>query len=139
MKNEIVLRFCIWDFEDQTPDQITNLLQISPSKVFIKGERKNPKFAPIAEANSWFLNASAGKYAPFEDQMRWLVGIMEAKTEIFRSLSEKYYCEFSCAFYIYIGNGESTPSVHLEPYAIEFLNRLKVEFDIDILLLENKD
>lgn len=41
MKNEIILRFSIWGFDDITHDEISELIGIKPSKVYVKGERKN--------------------------------------------------------------------------------------------------
>ena len=113
-KNEIILRFCIWDFDDVTPDDITLLLGIAPSKVYIKGEKKNPNFSGLAKKNGWIMDSLHDKYCSFEEQMTSLLDVIESRIELFKPLCEKYYCEFSCALYIYIDNEESTPPVHAQ-------------------------
>jgi hypothetical protein len=37
-KNEIWVSLCIWDFEDLTHEQLTELIGISPSKIHIKNQ-----------------------------------------------------------------------------------------------------
>lgn len=44
MKNEVVLEFCIWDYDDITCEQITAMLEINPSRVYVKGQPMNPTF-----------------------------------------------------------------------------------------------
>ena len=36
MKNEVVLDFCIWDYDDITHDDITHLLGIEQIKIILK-------------------------------------------------------------------------------------------------------
>ena len=57
------------------------------------------------------------------------------KIEIFKYLCDKYLCEFSCGIYIYIDSEESTPWVHLSDRYNNVIKVLKVEFDVDIILL----
>jgi hypothetical protein len=83
MKNEIILGFCIWDFADISPNDITNRLGIQPTKVYIKGEKKNPKFASLAKKNGWIMSAGLDKYASFEAQMNAILDVIEQKIDAF--------------------------------------------------------
>jgi len=135
MKNEVILDFCIWGFEDITPDHITQALGIQPTKVYIKGEKKNPQFAALAKKNGWRMNAGLDKYASFEDQMKALLDTIESRIDLFRPFCEKYYCEFACAVKVYYDNDESTPSLHLDVRYNRLAKELNIEFDVDLYCL----
>jgi len=139
MKNEVVLDFCIWGFEDITPDHITEALGIQPVKVYIKGQKTNPKLVKVAKRNGWRMGSGLDKYASFEDQMKTMLDIIECKIELFRPFCEKYYCEFSCAIFIRYDNEESTPWVHLDSRYNRLIKDLNIEFDFDLYCLPNKE
>ncbi len=135
-KNEISFSFCIWDFNDISHDEISELLGVKPSKVYIKGERKNPKVNALAKKNGWILDPpGCDNYSSFEDQMNSLLDVIESKIEAFRIICKKYYCEFSCGLYIYVDNDESTPWVHLNSRYNNLIRELNIELDVDIILL----
>lgn len=48
-KNEIILDFGIWGFNDISHNEITIMLGIEPVKLHIIGEKINPKFLSIAK------------------------------------------------------------------------------------------
>lgn len=135
MKNEIFLNFCIWGFEDIDANDITSTLSLTPSKIYTKGEKNNPKFNGTAKQNGWLLSSRLNRFASFEDQMNDLLDIIEPKIDLFRPLCEKYYCEFSCALFIHCGNEESTPWIHLNSRYNAVIKELNIEFDIDLYIL----
>lgn len=138
MQNEIVLRFCIWNFDDITHDDITTIIETAPFKIVIKGERKNPNFSAPAKHNGWILSSPVEKYASFDEQMNALLDILEPKINVLKPLCLKYDCEFSCAVFIGYNNGESTPWLHLNERYNRLIRELKIEFDVDIYCLSNK-
>ena len=138
MKNELDLSFCIWGFEDITPENLTQLLSIQPFKIYTKGQPKNPNFSALAKQNGWVMRPLTNNDASFEEQMNALLNIIESKIDLFKPLCDKYYCEFSCAVYIRYNNGESTPWIHLNNRYNELIKKLKIEFDVDLYCLPNK-
>lgn len=139
MKNEVYLDFIITDFEDISHDEITQRLGINPTKVYVKGQKKNPKSAGISKRNRWLMASGLDKYASFEDQMKAMLDIIESKIDLFRPFCEKYYCEFSCAIFIRYDNDESTPSVHLDARYNRLIKELNIEFDVDLYCLPNHE
>ena len=139
MKNKVFLDFCIWRFEDITPDEITRRLSIQPIKVYVKGEKTNPKLAILAKENGWRMRPTLDQYASFENQMNAMLDIIESKIDLFRPFCEKYLCEFSCALYISYNSGESTPWVHLNSRYNKLIKELNIEFDVDIYGLPNSE
>lgn len=51
MKHDLNLRFCIWQYEDITHQEITNELGLTPSWTFVKGEVVNSKVTRLAKNN----------------------------------------------------------------------------------------
>jgi hypothetical protein len=137
MKNEVFLDFCIWNFEDVTHEEITQRLGIVPTRIYVKGQRIDPKFSRISKKNGWRMSSGLDKYASFADQMKAMLDIIEFKIDLFRPFCEKYYCEFSCAVYIRYDNGESTPWVHLDARYNRLVKELNIEFDVDLYCLPN--
>lgn len=139
MRNEIDLRLCIWDYEDITHEQITELTGVVPFKVYEKGKKKNPNFGALAKQNGWLMKGPFGNYDSFEEQMDALLDILEVKSDVFRPLLENYYSEISCALYIYVDSEESTPYVHLNERHMRILQQMNIEFDLDIILLAKRE
>lgn len=137
-KNEVIVDFVIADFNDITHEEITRKIGINPIKVYVKGEKRNPrnpKSTALLKNNRWVMGSSLDKYSSFEDQMNALLNIIEPKIELFRPFCAKYYCEFSCAVYIYFDNEESTPWVHLNARYNKLITELNIEFDVDLYCL----
>lgn len=133
-KNEIILRFSIYGFNDISHDEITESVGISPSFVRVKGQKKNPRNpnSPLIDVNKWTIDSGLDKYSNFDDQLNSLLGIIEAKKEIFELICSKYTCEISCGIFIYFDNGESTPWVHLDSRYNNIIKEMNIEFDVDL-------
>ncbi len=138
-RNQVDLRFSIWNFEDLSHSEISDTLGLLPQKVYIKGEFRNPKNtnpdSPRVKKNGWILNSGLDEYAPFEHQMNNLLDILEPRIDTLKEISVKYLCEFSCALHVYRDNGESTPSVHLDERYNNFIKEVNVEFDLDLYVV----
>lgn len=133
-KNEVDLRFGIFDFEDISHADITNSLGIAPFYMRIKGELRNPRNldSPLWDKNSWHMKSGLDKYADFDDQMNAMLDIIEQKIDVFKPFCLKYYCEFSCAIFVFKDNGESTPWAHLDKRYNKLAAALNIEFDVDL-------
>jgi hypothetical protein len=131
MENEIHLTLGIWGFTDITHQGITDILGLQPVKVHVLGDKINPKFLPTAKENGWMYTHSEIVTRPFEEQMNELVSVLRTKRDGLKKLSDKYYCELSCAIFKK-GEDESMPWVHLTKDHILFLNQFNIEFDLDL-------
>lgn len=137
MKNEVHVGFGIWDFEDTSHDEITKELKVSPSKIYIKGENKNPKFNQVSKSNGWIIQSPLDIYSSFDEQLNALLNIMLNNKAAFQSVCKRYYCEISVAIYMYFDNGESTPSLYLTKEQINTIDQFNVEVDFDLYCLPN--
>lgn len=131
--NNMYFDFCIWNYEDITHEDITKLLNINPTMIYIKGKPMNPKMKILAKKNGWRIDNPLDNKSLFEDQLNAMLDLLEPKIEILQMLSKKYGCEYEFSLAIFIYNRkESTPWVHLTPRYNEFIRQLEVEFDLDL-------
>ena len=135
--NEVVLRFCIWGFDDITHDEISKALGVNPTKVYIKGQRKHANFSALAKENGWLFEPDYDRYASFQDKLAFLLQFLTPRTEVIKEYCKKYKCEISCGVYIYFENGESTPSIYLNTEYNRIIKELDIAFDVDIICLPN--
>lgn len=137
MRNEIILRFGIWGFDDMTHDEISKVTELVPTKIYIKGQKKNINFSVLSKENGWLYQPTKDVYSSFEEQLNLLLMIIENKRSVFEDLCKKYSCEISCGVYIYIDIDESMPSIHLDSRYHKTINNLNISFDLDIYCLQS--
>ncbi|WP_079243163.1 DUF4279 domain-containing protein [Chryseobacterium indologenes] len=131
IKNDLNLRFNIWDYEDINDSEITESLSLVPYKVYIKGKQINPKSPRISKRNGWVYSASYGNGDDFKEQMDKILDVLEPKIPVLREYAKKYYCEFSCALFLN-NREESAPYVQLDKRYNAFVREVDAEFDFNI-------
>lgn len=139
MKHEIDVRLCFWEFEDLTPEAITNLLGIEPSRVMRTGDPRGPSGKRFWPYNGWIWEASADKSTPFEAQCNAVLDLLEARREAIKSFSHRCSGEISCMLWLYCDNGESTPSVNLDARYHALASELNLSFDLDLYCSTNDE
>ncbi|MFB6454386.1 DUF4279 domain-containing protein [Chitinophaga sp. Hz27] len=132
MKNKIDLRLIFYTDGDMNHEEIESMIGIKPFRTYTKGLPKNSFVKVLAKSSAWHMEVSNNKETSFEDQLNALLDLIEAKYEVFESLCHRYSCEISCAVFLYFGNEESTPWIHLDQRFMDLCSKLKIEFDIDM-------
>lgn len=133
--------FCIWDFEDISPEQLTEIIGLQPVKTYIKGQTKstNPNFhGYLAKESGWIIDSGCSEDSSFEEHMNALCVILESKLEVLKSICQKYSCEIKCTPTVYSGTEESTPSIHLDQRYNNLVKELNIEFDLDLYCYDGK-
>lgn len=120
-----------------TPQEITDILGITPSRIFIKGEKRFPKLnlKPTHKENAWSLRASKDiSSLDINDYIKPVVEILFPIREKLIILCEEkdLYSELSCVIEII----EQSPIMHLEPDLISKIALLQTHIDFDIILTE---
>ena len=131
IKNDLSLRFNIWDYEDINDSEITESLNLIPYKVYIKGNQINQNSPRKSRRNGWIYGPSYGNGDGFEEQMNKILDVLEPKIPILREYAKKYYCEFSCALFLN-NREESAPWIHFNKRYNAFIREVDAEFDFDI-------
>ncbi|MBB4808274.1 hypothetical protein HNP38_003616 [Chryseobacterium defluvii] len=131
IKNDLNLRFSIWDYEDITDADISQSLNLVPYKMYSKGKRINQKIPRPSKKNGWVYGAPYGNKDDFEEQMNKILDVLEPKISILKEYSKKYYCEFSCALFLN-NREENVPWIHFDKRYNAFIKDVDAEFDVDI-------
>jgi hypothetical protein len=133
-ENRIKLSLMISNFNDINHLDISELLEMKPDFVRIKGEKKNPKNAnsPLIEVNKWAIDSGISQHEDFDTQLSALLDRIESKISIFRILCKKYTCIISCGIFVYFDNEESTPWISLGSRYNKLAEELNLEFDMDL-------
>jgi len=131
IKNDLSVRFEIWDFEDITCDDITNSLNLQPFKTYVKGTEIHENSPKKSQRNGWMYGAGYGTGKDFSGQMEDILEVLIPKLNLLKAYSEKYYCEISCALFLN-SREESVPWIHLDKSQIIFMKEVNAEFDVDI-------
>lgn len=132
--HEIYLSLRVARFDNISHEEITGLLSLQPTKIHKVGEPKNPlrPDGPTKKYNNWIYEVQCEKSTPFEIQMAHLLDIIEAKLDVFKTLSNQYTIEIRCAVYLHASSRESTPSIHLDSRYRNVLKEVNLEFDLDL-------
>jgi len=138
-KNHVTVRFCIWGFEDISHDEISKDLGVTPIKQYYKGQRNNSNYSGLAKENGWLYEPKTLPDETFDEQMSSLLNFIENNEETLIAFSNKYFCEISCAVFIYCDIEESTPSIHLDAKYNQVVKKLNLDFDVDLYCLQSKD
>lgn len=135
---EIELDLTLHGF-DIDPDQISKILSLSPTQVWLKGESIQ-KTALKRKSNGWVLSSGLEKSAELYDHINALFSKIKPVLLNFNDLPLSTEKELSCVIYIYQEKGNAaeehrTPAIHLEREQVEILNQVGAEFDLDLYVL----
>jgi hypothetical protein len=135
MEYEISAAFLLYNF-DFDPDEITNLLKISPTKVKRIGDLINPKGTRRYTHNSWRIESKLQKSDGLEEHINSIFEQLQPSWQSLASLCSQYEAEISCIIYI---NSEQIPAIHFSKDIIRKVHELNAEIDVDLYILLGED
>ena len=116
------------------PHVISELLDLQPSRVTLKGElmpgeagRRGTRW----RHERWTYASPAGRAAPIEDQLRALLAVLESRREAIAEAARRYEVGLMCAAYFH----EVNPGFHLDAELIAGLAALRIDLDFDLYCL----
>lgn len=132
MKSEISVSFTLSGL-NFNPDQLTNTLEITPTKTWQVGDLINPQTILKRKENGWSLQSELDIYSyELEDHLNNLLEKLQSKSNVLKHLCLENYGELSCVIYAI---GEERPSIHLDQEIIKKVHQLNCEIDIDLYFL----
>jgi hypothetical protein len=83
-KNKLDLTFIIYDFNDMSHEQISEMLGIQPTYVRLKGEKRNHRNpdSPLVKDNGWGIGSGIDPFADFDSHMEALLDIIEHRLDV---------------------------------------------------------
>lgn len=127
--------------EDLTPDKITKIMGITPSKAWSKGDsipqEKGSRFIPRPDYpfGRWILYAPCSKYDSFDVQINALLEVLERLPSYATDLIKDYNGEISIAY----SSGEDSIGFHLDTYLIQRIYALGAELDITVYPIRDEE
>lgn len=129
-KNSVLIK--IHDFECSI-DEISNLLSVSPSEAWLKGDQIPGRQGNIKRKHStWQLRANVPSHVSIEEHLEYLLPIIKKNQETFRNLCDKYDCELTFVRYLY---QEFNPGFTFDKEFLRLVASIGFNIDIDIYML----
>lgn len=117
--------------KDFNPDDLTSILNITPSSQWLKGEIIRPNI--VRKYSCWIIGTEYEESCDINVQLKKVLKkISERKRELI-DLREKLDLQYRLDVVINIENNEK-PAIYLNSDVIEFANDIKAEFDFDLYI-----
>jgi len=129
-KNEFKLRLNIYGYQCPA-DEITGIIGINPSKVWLEGEPVIPRALNTHKENGWRICSPLGVNQELIEHWNELEKGMKIIASKRNLLPPEVEIELSCVIFAY----EYIPSIYFERRQIVLLDKLEAEIDIDLYSL----
>ncbi|GAA0332868.1 DUF4279 domain-containing protein [Morganella psychrotolerans] len=130
-KTTVKAEFSIYG-DDFNPDEITELLGISPMEVNLKGTINGTRKRPSTETN-WSIYTRKEESYDVKEQTRKIISILNDKVIILNEIKKKYNISFMLSLLIEVENGEK-PAIYWTPETNYFLGSIGAESSVDIYI-----
>lgn len=132
LKNEYKAWFILFGFEE-SPDEITKQLGVTPTETRIKGEYRNiskgkHEIKRLNKENAWLLKSELSNSVPIEKHLEHLINNIKPYKQNFIDVAKRYKLQFNCAMYYY----EANPGISLESNIMKEISELNIPLYFDI-------
>ena len=129
--NECYVYFA-FDGEDFEPEEITRILNVTPTSIKRKGERT---LSRILKHNSWRLSTPkiVSEYIDVCEMASSIIRILEPKTDVIKDIKNKFgvTVRLEVVLWITVHEEISTPAIGFEAKDIKFLADVGAYIDVD--------
>ncbi len=121
------VRLTVTDFEC-SPEEITQILGISPTETWLRGEPVLPKAKNVHHQNGWMIASPCDPMKTnISTQVGSLFSIIEPHIEAFAKLPVGTCVDLSCILYVY----DCRPVIGFSVDEVKMLARLGASIDVD--------
>lgn len=116
--------------DDLTPDEVTSLLRVPPTRSFARGDEVRHRRTParIASFGLWILDAPETEPADLDRQVSELLAPLPSDLGIWRGLASRFNVELFCGWFMKFGNEGLT----VAPGTLNALGERQIVLDLDI-------
>jgi hypothetical protein len=112
-----------------SPEHITNLIGVNPTKVWKRGEIVHPKAKNIHKESGWLLSSQRDAVnSSIDEQISTLSNVITPILGNFHKLPEGLEIELSCIINAY----EYMPPICFSTDSVAFASKLGASIDVDI-------
>ena len=132
-KSNSYVYFALSSDVDFNPELVTEALELQPTSIKRKAD-------PIPKKASWKLQRTVGASPNLKTASKEIIGLLQPKVEIIKSLRKTYNLNAHLIFKIDIDVHPevSTPYFPLDVETINFLHRTMTEVDFDIYKVDSR-
>jgi hypothetical protein len=123
----------IWG-EELRPDEITSRLDLKPTRIHIRGERKSSRVPLLWKESYWSLDCPINGESDPSDHLRWLLDVLEPKSAMLKEISARFRVEIWCGFSSESGQG----GFKLDANTLQRIANLDVPMTVDLYPPEAK-
>lgn len=129
-KSELAVFFRIVGFEC-SPAEVTSALQITPTGIWLKGEKRHAKGILVHNENCWELRSTLSHPAKLVDHVQELVSKLAPLQKVLAGLDTLSSKQLCCSLSIY---GDDRPEISLPPSILRAICDLGAGLDIDLIV-----
>lgn len=131
--DEIKVSIKVTNF-DCNPGQITKILDLKPTKTWLKGDLVHPKAINTHKENGWMFQLQISTDTPFRQQMQTLLDLAIPKKQLFLNLPNDAEIEINCVVYSIHGR----PDISLSSAMIKAVGEINAAIDFDLYQLPSE-
>jgi hypothetical protein len=131
-QDEIKVYLKITGFEC-SPDEISNIIDINPTKTWLKNEVIHKRALIRHKENGWILQSGLPRDTPIKIQIEDLLGVVLPRKQLFQKLPQGSKIAIYCVVYSTLGR----PDISLEPEMVKAIAELGAALDFDLYQLPN--
>ena len=137
MKEKTQIKVILSIFGDEfLPENLTQLLNISPSKSWIKGDKVHDRNNLYRKESSWDYEIGFVQTLFLDEVYNMLLTVFENNINALKNYITENNLEVKIYIVIEIYD-EEKPSIYFERRFLIFLNELNAEVDMDMYMLKN--
>ena len=116
--------------DDLTPDEVTTLLGVRPSRSFARGDEVRHRRTPprIAGFGMWSLDAPETEPADIDSQVSALLHPLTDDLDVWRELAVRFDVDVFCGWFMKYGN----EGIAMSPRTLLALAERQIVLDLDI-------
>lgn len=130
-KSNVMVKFVITG-EGFYPNIITDRLNLTPSKHWIKGDEIPRKNIKRKETN-WIICTEYEESFDINEQLNKIIHVIAEKKHILQELKKAYDIDYIFVIVVNVENNEK-PTMYFNRKFIEFANEIEAEFYIDLYI-----
>jgi hypothetical protein len=127
MKTETLVRLIFFSV-DRSPDEITELTGLIPSKAWKIGDLISPRGTICYKRSGWRIQSTIDKLEDLDAHIKSIQDQIQSKWKILTEIAPDYEVELFCAVSTY--NSQSS-SIHFNKNVITLLYELNASINID--------
>jgi Domain of unknown function (DUF4279) len=123
---------------DLNPEEITRKVGITPTQIFLKGDRIHPKGSRTRDRSGWQVKSSLEQETDIEAHVRSVLEKLKTGWQPLIEIIEnapKYEAVINCVMYYTPEEAGSGSGFHLDRSILDQIHQLKAEIDFDLYVL----